>query len=170
MSVQDSPAAHRLPPELVSLVLEFTGDYELATTLEHPHSLDVTSPWAEQATDLDRAILVSGTGIGPVKRAYESGQRTFTQWGARVMIRFSYVHILQFFLERDPDQLRRQCGSLLPVVASAWGRVKVLEWAMNSPFQLKPDANELTEAIDEASRHGQVQCRHTVSLFLWIAC
>lgn len=74
------------------------------------------------------------------------------------MIRFSFLHVLQHFLEIDEKQLREQCKTLLPVVASAWGRVEVLEWAIGreSKFGLRIDENTMTEAVDDASRHGQV--------------
>lgn len=64
--------------------------------------------------------------------------------------------MLDFFLERDPGQLRYQCEILLPVVCSAWGRVNVLEWARSSAYALNPTTDIIAEAIDEASRHGQV--------------
>lgn len=81
------------------------------------------------------------------------------------MIRFSYLHLLSFFLEQDPRQLKEECGILLPVVASAWGRTDVLRWAMESGggrtrtggFDLRPDKETMAEAMDEASRHGQVE-------------
>lgn len=72
------------------------------------------------------------------------------------MVRFGYIHVLDYFLSHDPEQLQRQCRALLPIVASAWGRVNVLEWARDSAFKLEPDTAILEEAVDEASRHGQV--------------
>ncbi|GAA5991281.1 hypothetical protein JCM11641_000411, partial [Rhodosporidiobolus odoratus] len=44
----------------------------------------------------------------------------------------------------------------LPVVASAWGRKDVLEWALAREGGMRPDARTTAEAVDEASRHGQV--------------
>ncbi|KAM0747488.1 hypothetical protein T439DRAFT_328727 [Meredithblackwellia eburnea MCA 4105] len=152
------PASLRLPQEVLLLIFNAAQDWELATTLGAPHSIPTTSPWLEQATPLDRAILLSSTTLAPVQAALADGNRTFTQWGARVMIRFSYLHLLQFFLKTDPRQLKRQCQQLLPVVASAWGRVEVLRWAVSeSAMKLRPDRNTMAEAMDDASRHGQVQ-------------
>lgn len=146
-----------LPVELISRVLEMVNDWELATTLEFPHQIPITSPWLEQATPLDHAILASSRSLRPVLAAVALGHSTFTQWGARVMIRFSYLHLLNFFLKTDPEQLTQQCHTLLPVVASAWGRVQVLRWATESEFRLRPDRSTMAEAIDDASRHGQVK-------------
>lgn len=66
------------------------------------------------------------------------------------------VAVLNFFLRTDRAQLRWQCEILLPVVASAWGRVEVLEWARTSGYNLDPKIEIIAEAVDEASRHGQV--------------
>ena len=79
------------------------------------------------------------------------------------MVRFAYVHVLEYFQNNDPEQLQRQCRSLLPIVASAWGRVNVLEWARDSAFRLHPDPLVLEEAVDEASRHGQVAGKQRTS-------
>ncbi|KAK4701266.1 hypothetical protein P7C70_g4967, partial [Phenoliferia sp. Uapishka_3] len=151
------PDSLALPVELISRILEFVADWELATTLNFPHQIPITSPWLEQATPLDHAILASSRSLRPVLSAVRAGHSTFTQWGARVMIRFEYLHLLEYFQEKDPKQLRRQCYSLLPVVASAWGRVEVLRWATTSEFKLRPDRSTTAEAMDDASRHGQVQ-------------
>ena len=159
MTTQQTDAI-ALPVELISRVLEMVNDWELATTLQFSHQIPLTGPWLEQATPLDHAILASSRSLRPVLAAVAAGHSTFTQWGARVMIRFSYLHVLGFFLRTDPDQLRQQCENLLPVVASAWGRVNVLRWATESEFRLRPDRRTTAEAIDEASRHGQVRGKH----------
>lgn len=150
------PASKRIPPEVLRIIFNYTSDWELATTLRAPHSLPVTSPWLEQATPLDHAILASSLCSTPVLNALKQGNTRFTQWGARVMIRFSYIHLLDLFAKTDPRQLRKQCQTLLPVVASAWGRVEVLKWATESEFKLRPDRNVVAESVDDASRHGQV--------------
>jgi hypothetical protein len=168
--VQDdnSPPRHlavslRIPPELISLILTFTQDWELATTLGVRTSLPKPAPWVEFATRLDWAILRSSTSTNPVRYAIEvasvdgDNNNKFTQWGARVMLRFGYVHVLDYFSLSNLNQLKQECKQLLPVVASAWGRTSVLEWAQKSKLGLKPDSKTTAEAIDEASRHGQVQ-------------
>lgn len=55
------------------------------------------------------------------------GQKTFSKWGARVMIRFGYVHLLDWLYSVEPGQMHATCGELLPEVASAWGRVEVCD-------------------------------------------
>ncbi|KAM0791208.1 hypothetical protein ACM66B_005690 [Microbotryomycetes sp. NB124-2] len=154
---QREPASRRLPPELVRLCVEFVGDYELATALGLQSArLPVTSPWLEFATSLDRAILHSATSLEPIKRALAAGNTRWSDWGTRVMVRFALIHTLEFLLHRDPTQTRHRCKRLLPVVASAWGRVNVLEWARDSAYELDPSPDTIAEALEEASRHGQV--------------
>ncbi|GAA6006770.1 hypothetical protein JCM10207_009091 [Rhodosporidiobolus poonsookiae] len=151
------PASRRLPPELVSEILYLTEDWELATALGVRTRLAPSSPWVEFATPLDWAILRSCTSLRPIEYALAHGQRTFTQWGARAMIRFAFVGTLNALYKADARQFRSECERLLPVVASAWGRRDVLVWAKESAFRLRPDAATTAEAIDEASRHGQVE-------------
>ncbi|GAA5967579.1 hypothetical protein JCM8115_006991 [Rhodotorula mucilaginosa] len=154
-------ASLRLPPELVSLILDYTADWELACALgcsNHP-SLHPPAPWLEFATPLDRAILrtSSSHSLVPVQYARAHGHTRFTQWGARVMLRFALIDTIDYLFRADEREFRHQCEHLLPVVASAWGRRTVLEWAKDSPFKLNPDPRIMAEAIDEASRHGQVE-------------
>lgn len=153
-----APASKRLPPELVSLILSYTVDWELAHALGvRTTTLATPAPWLEFATPLDCAILRSSTSLVPVRYAREVEHETrFTQWGARVMLRFAFIDTLDELFRADEQQFRMQCEELLPVVASAWGRRDVLEWAQASPFRLNPDPRIMAEAIDEASRHGQV--------------
>ena len=157
---QEHSASRRLPQELVSLILEYTEDWELAHALGVRTALPEPAPWQEFATPLDRAILRAATtnSLVPVEYArLAEGHKSLTQFGARVMLRLSLVDVLDYLLREDEHQLRVQCQDLLPVVASAWGRLDVLEWAKNSRFGLSPSPKTTAEAIDEASRHGQVQ-------------
>ncbi|GAA5908853.1 hypothetical protein JCM6882_005468 [Rhodosporidiobolus microsporus] len=151
------PASRRLPPELVAAILTLTGDWELSRALGVRTSLPPSSPWVEFATPLDRAILRSSLSTTPVEYALAHGERQFTQWGARAMIRFALVPTMEVLLQADEKHFRERCTELLPVVASAWGRGQVLKWAKEGRFRLKPDAKTTAEAIDEASRHGQVE-------------
>ena len=45
------------------------------------------------------------------------------------MLRFGYTHLLDWLYSVTPDLMHEVCDELLPEVASAWGRVEVLEWA-----------------------------------------
>lgn len=166
---------------MISLILAFTDDYELACTLGMPNAIPRTAPWAEQSTRLDCAILTGNLRI--VQAAYRGEtlrlrrrrtesvstltqvidvtspappQHSFSKWGARVMVRFGYVHLLDWLYSVEPGQMHAICGELLPEVASAWGRVEVLEWAhRGSSFGLS-GWNLTARAMDDASRNGHV--------------
>lgn len=72
------------------------------------------------------------------------------------MIRFGYIHLLDWLYRVEPRQMHELCDELLPEVASAWGRVEVLEWAYRgSDFGL-PDVVS-PRAMDDASRNGHVE-------------
>lgn len=104
----------------------------------------------------DKAILRSSLSLTPIRYALAHGQTTWSSWGTRVMVRFALLPVLDYFLEKDPEQLQRQGRNLLPVVASAWGRTEVLEWALKSRYKMDPPRETVEEAVDDASRHGQV--------------
>lgn len=192
-----SSTAPKLPPEIITLILKHTRDYELAVALGLKHALPETTPWAEQSTRLDRAILTgnlmkvqdiyngtsNATPFSPPTASFsldsstttttmsssESPKATlvrqttqsiipcrrFSRWGARCMIRFAYIHILDWLYKVDPDQVHAVCDELLPEVASAWGRVEVLDWAYRkSSFGIQKSISP--RAIDDASRNGHV--------------
>ncbi|KAG0142878.1 hypothetical protein CROQUDRAFT_97026 [Cronartium quercuum f. sp. fusiforme G11] len=143
----------RLPVEILSQIFTYLSDYELAETLGIPHTIPETPPWKDSTTSLDKSILTGSLQI--VKTTYEvKHHRSFTQWGARVMIRFGFLNILDYLLKVEINQLHRICDYLLPELSSAWGRVDVLEWAIKSKFGIPKQLNE--NSIDEASRNGHV--------------
>ncbi|GAA5997630.1 hypothetical protein JCM11641_006942, partial [Rhodosporidiobolus odoratus] len=144
------PASRRLPPEIVSVILTFAGDWELANALGVHTRLPTSSPWIEFATPLDRAILRSLNSPHSIPYALAHGQRTFTQWGARVMIRFALIPALEKLWTGEKRQFEERVEELLPVVASAWGRKDVLEWALAREGGMRPDARTTAEAVDEA--------------------
>lgn len=190
-----SSTAPKLPPEIITLILKHTRDYELAVALGMKHALPETTPWAEQSTRLDRAILTgnlskvqdiyNGTATAsyaqhsdsaftlddnksnsatpklpksPFTRQMTASSlpcRRFSRWGARCMIRFAYIHILDWLYSVNPEQVHSVCDELLPEVASAWGRVEVLDWAYRrSTFGIQKSISP--RAIDDASRNGHV--------------
>lgn len=142
-----------LPPEIVTQIIEEIGDYELAETLGVAHHLPITSAWLELATPLDRAIL-TGRLTRVIEAHTNEQHKVFSTWGARVMVRFGYVGMLDYLLSVEPEQLHRLCDYLLPDVASAWDRVNVLEWALHGGFGILTDATE--SALNEATVNGHV--------------
>ncbi|KAH9468688.1 hypothetical protein Pst134EA_009222 [Puccinia striiformis f. sp. tritici] len=153
MSRRISPSVPPLPPEIVTQIIDELGDYELAETLEVAHHIPATSAWIELATPLDRAIL-SGRLARVIQTYTLLKEKKFSTWGARVMVRFGYIAILDYLLSVEPEQLHRLCDDLLPDVASAWERVNVLEWALHGEFGILVQASE--SAINEGSINGHV--------------
>jgi hypothetical protein len=81
--------------------------------------------------------------------------RRFSRWGARCMVRFAYIHILDWLYSVNPEHVHNVCDELLPEVASAWGRVEVLDWAYRkSTFGIQKVISP--RAMDDASRNGHV--------------
>lgn len=81
--------------------------------------------------------------------------KRFSRWGARCMIRFAYVQILDWLHSVNPELVHSVCDELLPEVASAWGRVEVLDWAYRkSSFGIQKIISP--RAMDDASRNGHV--------------
>ena len=138
-------------------IAEATGDWELATTLGLRHRLTQPAPWLEQATSLDWAVL-RADAIGLARSLADPGMRAggLSTWGARAMVKFSYTHLLDVFWSQAPELLQQRCARLLPDLASAWGRIDVLEWAVARGFPLDGTTEE---AMDDASRHGHVDVR-----------
>ncbi|EFP79753.2 uncharacterized protein PGTG_06074 [Puccinia graminis f. sp. tritici CRL 75-36-700-3] len=153
MSRRISPSVPPLPPEIITQIIDELGDYELAETLEVAHHIPPTSAWLELATPLDQAIL-SGRLARVIEVYAEEKETRLSTWGARVMVRFGYIAMLDYLLSVEPEQLHRLCDDLLPDVASAWERVNVLEWALHGGFGIRADASE--SAINEASINGHV--------------
>ncbi|PLW38259.1 hypothetical protein PCANC_14891 [Puccinia coronata f. sp. avenae] len=153
MSRRISPSVPPLPPEIVTHIIDELGDYELAETLEIAHHIPPTSAWLELATPLDRAIL-SGRLARVIEAYTREKHTTFSTWGARVMVRFGYISMLDYLRSVESDQLHGLCDHLLPDVASAWERVNVLEWALHGGFGILADSSE--SAINEASINGHV--------------
>ncbi|KAI8443069.1 hypothetical protein BY996DRAFT_6436113 [Phakopsora pachyrhizi] len=148
-----SPPLPRLPPEIVSQIIENVGDYELAETLGVIHQIPKTSPWKDSVTPLDEVILRGN--LSKVAATYSiENHKIFTTWGARVMIRFGYTDLLDYFLSVEPAQLHRLCDYILPDIASAWGRNNVLEWARNGEFGLPKHLPETP--YNEATLNGHL--------------
>jgi len=154
------PAVQRLPLEILESIIALTGDWELATTLHISTQIPFNAVWW-QATELDWAILSSS--LLRVKAVVENNNNKsslgLSQWGARVMIRFGYVEMLSYLYShpKTQNQVKTVCGPFLASIASAWGRVPVLEWAKEYFYSDEITRDLITEeAIDEASRHGQI--------------
>lgn len=153
-----SVKAPDLPIEILAEIMDHLGDWELARAVGVPTSLPQPVSWS-RASQSDHAIL---TGYIPLIRAADPPSKPPTHLGGIAAIRFGYVNVLEFFI----TNYRSLCRSLfkhdiIPKVASHHGRISVLEWWGNAREKYpdifsKPSKFALAEAVDGASRNGQV--------------
>jgi hypothetical protein len=147
-----------LPVEIMAEIMDQVGDWELTKAVGLPTSLSQPSLWT-RASPTDHALL---TGFLPLLVSCEPSLRPPTSIGARLIVRFSYIHILAYFHRhcraRFGDIFRNH---LIPITAAHHGRVAVLDWWQSmrkvhpEDFPI-PDSRAIIDAIDGASRAGQV--------------
>ncbi|KAG6837062.1 hypothetical protein H0H93_015330 [Arthromyces matolae] len=147
-----------LPIEILAYILDFVGDWELAKAVRVPTSLPRPLEWS-RASCADHAML---PGSVPLIRAINPCLNPPTKVGAILAIRFGYVDVLEYFLSLHLPIFRSIFnGDLIPIKASRHGRTEVLSWWKRGfeqrPHLIPPPApGSVAEAIDGASRNGQV--------------
>jgi hypothetical protein len=148
-----------LPVEIMAEIMDHVGDWELAKAIGVPTSLSQPLPWT-RASSTDHALL---TGYLPLLVSCEPTLRPPTSVGARLIVRFSYIHILAYFFRHCRplfcEIFRR---FLIPITAAHHGRLGVLNWwqsmhAVHAEDFPVPDSHAIVDAIDGASRAGQVE-------------
>ncbi|KIK57831.1 hypothetical protein GYMLUDRAFT_262986 [Collybiopsis luxurians FD-317 M1] len=156
-----------LPVEIISAILDFLGDWELTQALEIPTSLQPPLDWS-RASPTDLALI---TGNLARIRTVDLDSNMPSRIGADIVIRFGYIHVLEFLYSRHHDLfLSVFHGDLIPIRASQYGRTTVLSW-WKREFELHPDvvpkpkAGSIADAVDAASRSGQI-----ASLDWWMTC
>ena len=147
-----------LPVEILADIMDQVGDWELAKAVGVPTSLPQPIAWA-RANATDHAIL---SGYIPLIRASDPLAHRPSRVSAVLAVRLGYVHVLDYlFAHHRPLFLSVYKDSLLPITASLHGRTAVLSWwkhlhdAHPAAVPLPPP-HALAEAIDGASRNGQV--------------
>ncbi|KAG2015717.1 hypothetical protein CC2G_008961 [Coprinopsis cinerea AmutBmut pab1-1] len=161
-SLTTKPRSHLspdLPIEIIADILDHVGDWELTRALNVPTSLPRPTDWT-RATSTDEAVLKGD--VRAIRRANPSATNPLTKLGAVSAIRFGYVNVLEHFLSHHHKMfLAAFKDDLIPIKASRHGRINVLNWWKHG-FQSHPDlvpapeASSISEAVDGASRNGQV--------------
>lgn len=147
-----------VPVELLADIMDHVGDWALARAVGVPTSISRPLDWAH-ASQTDEAML---TGYLPLIRAADPATHPPTKLGAKIAVRFGYVHVLEHFLLHHRTLLPRIFpGTLLPTTASQHGRIRVLLWwkrvrEQYSGLLVTPSAAGIAEAVDAASRGGSV--------------
>ena len=155
-----------LPIELLVYIMEHLGDWELANAVPIHTTLPRPPEWL-RASKMDWALMQGSlTRI----RATNPCIHLPTRAGANLVIRFGYVHVLEYFLSHHCSIFKSifNEGDLIPIKASWHGRTAVLNWWKHGfeqhPALIPPPSpDSIAEAIDGASRNGQI-----VSLDWWL--
>jgi len=154
----------RLPPELWSIILEFTEDWELATTLNVHTNLPVPLEWRQAAgeegpkTQMQKLewILLTGTYVDIREFLGTNPPTRISRLCMELIMRFAMVPVLSHLENAHKDLFWGTFGhAFLPHKASMFGRTEILEYWRTSPTFLTKEYS--TEAMDNASRSGSVQ-------------
>jgi hypothetical protein len=156
-----------LPVEVLAVIMDHVGDWELAKAVGVPTTLPRPLEWS-RASSTDHEMI---PGHIPLIRTSDPCFIPPTKIGAVLAIRFAYVNVLEYFLSAHHSEfLSIFAGDLIPTKASQYGRIQVLSWWKHGfeqhPHLIPPPSpGSIAEAVDEASRHGQV-----LSLDWWRHC
>lgn len=154
-----------LPPELWSMILDATNDWELAKTLRIYTNLEPPAEWHQHASSagpqtymeqLEWTLLTGN--LSDIKKfiADNSVPRWLSRLCIKLIMRFSMTSVLSY-LESNHKDLFWQTfgGTFLPDKASSvFGRVEILDFWNTSPSFLTKKYT--AEALDGASRQGFV--------------
>lgn len=154
----------RLPPELWSIILEFTEDWELATTLNIHTNLAVPPEWRQSAseegpkTDVQRLEWTLLTcSYAHIKNMFDVEKPTrISRLGIEVIMRFGMIPILSHLENKHKELFWGTFGhTFLPHKASVFGKTEILEYWRTSPMFLTKEYS--SQAVDNASRAGSTQ-------------
>jgi hypothetical protein len=158
-----------LPPEIWSIILEYTNDWELAqalgvfTTLEMPtnqgwrlHPKDPNDPLQVFMHELEWTLLTADTQA--VCQKLSEAPSTFHDLSAlatHLIFRFALRGVLSYIEANCPHIFKCFDGKTIPTKASAfYGRTDILDWWSRSPSFL--DKQYDAEAMNGASAKGFV--------------
>jgi Flavoprotein len=151
----------KLPAEVWTIILDFYGDWELATALGIYTRLPVPSEWIAHVPrpgrtrrSLEYTIL---TGSMPqIRIALSQSSITLSTLATELIFKFSLTPILTYLASHQKDIFWTSFGlALLPHKASlTFNSPKILEWWRTCPAVLKEYG---TDALDGASRAGFIE-------------
>ncbi|KAL9577846.1 MAG: hypothetical protein Q9212_006106 [Teloschistes hypoglaucus] len=154
----------KLPSELWSIILECTGDWELAKTLGIYTNLPVPAEWkgfprsigCDFMPELEWTILTGSLQDIVRKLQFGGPPRSFSRLCMKLIFKFSRTDLLSYLEANHKDLFWSQLGhTLIPTKASAvFGQTGVLDWWLQSPSFLTKEYN--SDALDLASKAGYV--------------
>jgi hypothetical protein len=157
-SRQSAQRTPDLPVEIVADILDQLGDWELSKAVGVPTSLPRPQEWT-RASSTDYAMISGHLALIRTANPAANGP---TRTGAVVSVRFGYVNVLEYFLaHHHPIFLSIFKDDLIPIKASRHGRTTILSWwkhgfEQHADLIPPPKSSSVIEAIDGASRNGQV--------------
>ncbi|KAF3357153.1 hypothetical protein VdG1_05953 [Verticillium dahliae VDG1] len=151
----DRPIHSKLPPEIWTIILDFTQDWELAQALGVYTNAVMPHPWTLTPKD-PRDPIQSPPALHDLPALV-----------IKLIIRFSLIDVLAWMEANRPDLFKAFDGKVLPTKASAYyGRPDVLDYWKQSRFfhhgaarAPRTDASDLYDAsaLDGASKNGFVR-------------
>lgn len=155
----------RLPPELWTMIFDFTGDWELAQTLHIYTNLSPPLEWTSHTRPQGPSnymealeLIILRGNLADVKHfiATHSVPRWLSKLCIKLIMRFAMTPLLAHLEANHKDLFWATFGhTFLPDKASSvFGRTEILEFWRTSPSFLTKEYN--TEALDGASRAGFV--------------
>ncbi|KAI1079936.1 flavoprotein [Whalleya microplaca] len=164
-----SRSSQTLPPEVWTLIFEYVGDWELATSLDIYTKLKTPPEWKTNRAnlvdpveiymnELEWLILLCPKPSAICQKLAEApkGLRYVSSLAVKLIIKFSLTDVLTY-LETHLSKVfwASFSAKLLPNKASGvYGRTDILNWWNTSPSFLKKEYD--AEALDNASRMGYV--------------
>lgn len=160
-----STSKTKLPPELWTMILDFTNDWELAQRLQIYTNLKPPSEWARHTSPKGpetyteklewRLLTCSHSVVKSFLSSHpEQLPRCLSRLSTRMIMRFAPVSLLSYLENEHAELFWATFGNtFLPDKASSvFGRVEILEWWHTSPSFLTKKYT--AEALDGASRQG----------------
>ncbi|KAL5604224.1 hypothetical protein BROUX41_002206 [Berkeleyomyces rouxiae] len=158
-----------LPPELWSMIIDFTGDWELAQALGIYTKLPKPDAWNSRIIgagvspaqvfghELEDTTLRSTEAMVCHKLSQAPPEFTeLTPLTIKLIIRFSMVTVLEYLEANRPDLFKAFDNISFTTMASAYyGRTDVLDFWKRSPtFKGRHDTLYNHDVIDGASKNG----------------
>ncbi|EOO03417.1 putative phosphopantothenoylcysteine decarboxylase protein [Phaeoacremonium minimum UCRPA7] len=158
-----------LPPEIWSIIFEYTNDWELAkaldvfTNLEMPTSLgwrlqprDSNDPLQVFTHELEWTLLSADTTA--ICKKLSEAPSTFHDLSAlaiKLIFKFCLKGVLSYIEANCPHVFKCFDGKTIPTKASAYyGKTEILDWWARSPSFLEKQYD--AEALDGASKNGYI--------------
>ncbi|KAL1901912.1 hypothetical protein Sste5346_001617 [Sporothrix stenoceras] len=157
----------RLPPEIWTIILEYTGDWELAEALDVFTKLEMPTHygWRRKPSnpedplsvfmhELEWTLLTAKTD--KICQKLSEAPATIHDLSAlaiKLIFKFSLTNVLTYVEAHCPLVFRNFDGKTVPTKASAYfGKTEILDWWVRSPSFLEKQYD--AEALDGASKNG----------------